>query len=101
MKTDCPNLVNKEKTFEKKNYKAGQGRKAYIAWEDNASSSSRSSQEEIEANPCLMARKSSKVSSIESNASFNSTNYSTLLHAFQETHEEANRLALSNNRLKV
>ena len=27
-------------------------------------------------------------------------NHSTLLNAFKETHEEANRLALSNNRLK-
>jgi len=47
-----------------------------------------------------MARKSSKVSNMESSASFNNTNYSTLHHAFQETHEEASRLALSNNRLK-
>jgi len=43
MKADCPNLANKEKTIENKNYKAGKGRKAYIAWEDNASSSSSSS----------------------------------------------------------
>ena len=32
MKADCPNLVNKEKSIEKENYKAGKGRKAYIAW---------------------------------------------------------------------
>jgi len=31
---------------------------------------------------------------------FNSANYSSLLQAYHETHEEANRLALSNNRLK-
>jgi len=43
MKADCPNLANKEKNIEKKNYKAGKGRKAYIAWEDNESSSSSSS----------------------------------------------------------
>ena len=47
-----------------------------------------------------MVGKSSKVSSMESSASFNSTNYSTLLHAFQKTHEEYNKLALSNNKLK-
>jgi len=29
-KADCSNLANKEKTIEKKNYKAGKGRKAYI-----------------------------------------------------------------------
>ena len=33
-------------------------------------------------------------------ASLNAENYNQLLQAFQETHEEANRLALSNNRLK-
>ena len=49
---------------------------------------------------CMMDGKDSDVSSTESSASFNSANYSTLLHAFQETHEEASRLALSNNRLK-
>ena len=100
MKSDYPNLVNKEKTIEKKNYKVGKGRKAYIAWEDNASSSNNSAQEDIEANLCLMARKNSKVSSENSSTSFNSANYSSLLQAFHETHEEANRLALSNNRLK-
>jgi len=47
-----------------------------------------------------MAGRDFKVSSTESSASFNSTNYSTLLHAFQETHEEANKLAHSNSRLK-
>ena len=100
MKADCPNLANKEKSIEKKNYKAGKGRKAYIAWEDNASSSSSSSQEDIEANLCFMAGKNSEFSSEDSSTSFNSTNYTSLLQAFHETHEEANRLALSNNRLK-
>jgi len=47
-----------------------------------------------------VARGNSEVSSENSSASFNSTNYSSLLHAFHETHEEANKLALSNNRLK-
>ena len=47
-----------------------------------------------------MAGRDCEVSSTESSASFNSTNYNTLLHAFQETHEEANKLALSNSRLK-
>jgi len=100
VKANCPNLANKEKSIDKKNYKAGKGRKAYIAWEDNASSSSSSSQEDIEANPCFMAGKVSKVSSEDSSTSFNSTNYSSLLNAFQETHEKGNKLARSNNRLK-
>jgi len=100
VKADCPNLANKEKNIEKKNYKAGKGRKAYIAWEENASSSSSSSQEDIEANLCFMTGKNSEVSSEDASTSFNSTNYSSLLNAFQETHEEANKLARSNNRLK-
>jgi len=99
VKADCPNLANKEKSMDKKNYKAGKGRKAYIAWEDNVSSSSSSSQEDIEENPCFMAGKDSEVSSEDSSTSFNSTNYSSLLNAFQETHEEVNKLARSN-RLK-
>jgi len=47
-----------------------------------------------------MAGEKSELSSVNSNASFNSENYSSLLQAFFETHEEANKLALSNNRLK-
>ena len=71
MKADCPNLANKEKSIEKKNYKAGKGRKAYIAWEDNGSSSSSSSHEDIEANLCFMAGKNFEVSSEDSSTSFN------------------------------
>jgi len=37
---------------------------------------------------------------VSSNISFTHKNYSTLLNAFKETHEEDNYLALSNNRLK-
>ena len=44
-----------------------------------------------------MARKEDDSSSVSSS---NSENYGQLLQAFQETHEEANRLALLNNRLK-
>jgi len=93
-------LQPKDKAPEKKNNKSGKTRRAYIAWEDNATSSSCSSEEEIEVNLCMMAGRDSEVSSTESSASFNSTNYNTLLHAFQETYEEANKLALSNSRLK-
>ena len=50
-----------------------------------------------------MAKKeddSSKESSVSSYTSLNVENYSQLLQAFKETHEEANRLALLNNRFK-
>ena len=43
---------------------------------------------------------SSSSSSVSSFASLSVENYSQLLQAFKETHEEANQLALSNNRLK-
>ena len=51
-------------------------------------------------NLCFMARKKDDLSSVSSSNSSNSENYGQLLQAFQETHEEANRLALLNNRLK-
>jgi len=85
MKVDCPSLANKEKANEKKSHKSGRGRKAYIAWGDNATSSSSSSHEDVEANLCLMAGENSKASSIHSNTSFNSRNYNSLLQAFFET----------------
>jgi len=50
---DCLSMANKERGQEKKNNKAGKIRRACIAWEDHTSSSN-SSQEEIEANLCLM-----------------------------------------------
>jgi len=43
---------------------------------------------------------SSSSSSVSSCASLNGKNYIQLLQAFKETHEEANRFSLSNNRLK-
>ena len=39
-------------------------------------------------------------SDVSSCVSLNEENYSELLEAFQETHDEANQLVLSNNRLK-
>ena len=86
MKVHCPSLVNKEKAHEKKSNKSGKGRKAYIAWEDNNTSSSSSSHEDVEANLCLMAGKNYEVCSMNSNTSFNSENYSLLLWAFLETY---------------
>jgi len=73
MKMDYLSLVNKEKTNEKKDHKVGKGRKAYIAWEDNASTSSSSSHEDVEVNLCLIAGKNSEVSSENSSTSFSST----------------------------
>ena len=55
MKAECPSIAIKDKAPEKKSNKSGKSRRAYIAWEDNASSSSCSSEDEIEANTCMMA----------------------------------------------
>jgi len=99
IKMDCPNQTLKEKALEKKYGKNKKQRKAYIAWENNDTSSSSSSDKEEEANLCMMVGHELD-SSVSSNITFTHENYSTLLNAFKETHEEANCFALSNNRLK-
>jgi len=84
--------------------KKGKTKRAYIAWDENEISlSSSSSSEDEKANICLVAEnddESCRSSEVSSCASLNEQNYSELLKAFQETHDEANRLVLSNNRLK-
>jgi len=47
-----------------------------------------------------MAKKEDDSSSVSSCTSLNAENYSQLLQAFKETHEEANRLTFLNNHLK-
>jgi len=47
-----------------------------------------------------MTKKDSDTSSVSSSFSIYSENYRQLLNVFKETHEEANKLALSNNWLK-
>jgi len=44
MKAECPSIAIKDKAPEKKSNKSGKSRRMYIAWEDNASSSSCSSE---------------------------------------------------------
>jgi len=101
IKAECPNLNNKDKTAERKKFsKSSKGKRAYIAWDENDSTTSCLSKEEDEINLCLMGKEESMVSSVGSNNSSMFENYSTLLQAFHETHEEANRLTGVNNRLK-
>jgi len=47
-----------------------------------------------------MVKKESESSSVSSNSSINVEYHSQLLEAFKETHEEARRLTLLNNRFK-
>jgi len=95
IKAECPNNESKEKT-NFKGERREKTKKAYITWDDNEVSSSRSS-DDAEANLCL---KGSTSSSMSSSSSVKGNNYYQLLEAFNETHEEADRLALPNNRLK-
>jgi len=92
IKTECP---NKERKDFKKHEKKGKSRRIY-----NDNSSSSSSSEEEEANLYLMARQESDASSVSSSSSIDSENYIQLLNVFKKTHENANKLALSNNRLR-
>ena len=95
IKAECPNNEIKERADFKKE-KRGQAKKPYVVWDDNEVSSSSSSDDE-EENLCLRASVSSSMSS---SSSFKGNNYYQLLEAFNETHEEANQLSLSHNRLK-
>jgi len=47
-----------------------------------------------------MAKEEGDASGVSSCTSLNAENYSQLLQAFKETHEEANRLSILNNQLK-
>ena len=94
IKDECPSNVSKEKESYKKYKKKGKSRRAY----SDDSSSSFSSKDDEEANLCFMVKEEYESSSVSSSFSINVENYSQL--AFNETYEEANRLALLNNRLK-
>jgi len=63
-------------------------------------SSSSSSSEDAEVSLCSKAKEEYESSTVSSNFSINVENYSQLLEAFKETHEEANRLAHVSNKLK-
>nr|KYP31141.1 hypothetical protein KK1_048850 [Cajanus cajan] len=54
IKAECPNLLKKQQE-EKKVRKNGKGKRAYIAWEDNDSSTTSDESEFEENNLCLMA----------------------------------------------
>jgi len=87
IKTECP---NKTKRNFKKHEKKRKSRRAY----NDKSSSSR---KEEKANLCLIVEgdgESCSLSEVSSCASLNEQNYSELVEAFQETHDEANRLVL-------
>jgi len=64
IKVKCPNLVHKEKDLEKKKSRSEKAKRAYIAWEDNDTSSSSLSKEDEEANLCLIVEHQFEVSKL-------------------------------------
>nr|KYP32980.1 Retrovirus-related Pol polyprotein from transposon TNT 1-94 [Cajanus cajan] len=98
MKAECPNLLKKQQE-EKKIKKNAKGKRAYIAWEDNDSSTSSDESECEENNLCLMAGTDHDTivsdSDLESNP-----DYDQLQEAFIQIHEEAVKLGALNSKLK-
>ncbi|XP_027933253.1 uncharacterized protein LOC114188805 [Vigna unguiculata] len=109
IKPECPILKIKKKLEEKNEAtsKSKRVKKAYIAWEDNDSSTSSDSSEsnEEETNLCLMADTKSSDSSVsdldlESIDESYETRFYQLLDVYNELHEEARKLQYANNRHK-
>ncbi|BAT84348.1 hypothetical protein VIGAN_04169000 [Vigna angularis var. angularis] len=95
VKSECP---KSKKSEDKKERKFQRKKKAYIAWEDNASSSTSSSDTEEEANICLMA-KSEDTRSQVSDSSFESSELD-LQKAFCELLIESEKLDVAHKKHK-
>ncbi|KAL5191425.1 hypothetical protein HKD37_04G010705 [Glycine soja] len=91
IKFECPIYLRKQ-VSEKKGKNDRKQKKAYIAWEDNASTSSNSSSDEEVANVCLMAKSMNDSSTMEETKV--NSEFEEVLEAFNEMHEEAQRLVL-------
>ena len=83
--------------MKRKERKIENQRKSYIAWEENASTSFNASSEEV-ANVCLMADSKDDSSTIEETEVH--FEFKEVLEAFNEMHEEAQRLVVLNNKLR-
>ena len=100
IKINCPNNQTKEKSTSKK-VERSKGKIAYISWEENeVSSTSSFSTENEEINLCFMVKDEGSISYSISDFSMDSDNYDQMLIAFEETHDEANRLAVICNKLQ-
>jgi len=97
IKFECPIYLRKH-IGEKKGNKDRKHKKAYIAWEDNASTTSDSFTDEEAANVCLMAKSMDESSTIEETKV--NSEFEEVLEAFNEMHGEAQRLAILNKKLK-
>jgi len=69
---ECPNLIHKQKDVEKRKFnKNSKGKRAYIACDENDSTTSSLSKEEEEINLFLMAKEQSEVTNASSSISLN------------------------------
>ena len=86
----------KKKGHDRKEETWGKNIRGYVVWQNNDDDSSSSMPiEDEEIKLCLIAEHESDTNNVSSNSSESHENYSKLLDAFKETHEEANKLALS------
>ena len=95
VKADCPNSKKGEEKKGKKFFK----KKAYIAWEDNALSTSNSSDSgNEEANLCLLANHDDFDSEV--NSTCNENDYDDLYDAFQQLLVKSSKLDTAHRKLK-
>uniref|UniRef100_A0A151UIG6 Retrovirus-related Pol polyprotein from transposon TNT 1-94 n=1 Tax=Cajanus cajan TaxID=3821 RepID=A0A151UIG6_CAJCA len=98
IKAECPNLLKKQQE-EKKGKKNYKGKIAYIAWEDNDSSTTSDESEFEENNLCLMA--GADQDTIVSDFDLESNpDYDQLQENFIQIHKEAVKLDALNSKLK-
>uniref|UniRef100_A0A151UET3 Retrovirus-related Pol polyprotein from transposon TNT 1-94 n=1 Tax=Cajanus cajan TaxID=3821 RepID=A0A151UET3_CAJCA len=98
IKAECPNLLKKQQE-ENKMKKNGKGKRVYIAWEDNDSSTTSDESKFEENNLCLMARADQDTIVSDSDLESNS-DYDQLQEAFIQIHKEAMKLDALNSKLK-
>ena len=95
VKANCPNSKRSDEKKSKKYY----NKKAYIAWEDNASGSSNSEgSDEEEAN--LMANNDHSNSEVSSSDNENENDHDSLYNAFQELLAKSSKLDIAHKKLK-
>ena len=100
IKSKCSIFLKKKQGGENKVNVHNNKKKAYIAWEENASStSSDSTNKEEYLYLMAIGEVESFVGSSDSKIELDE-NYDKLLHAFNEMHEEAKKLSQANNYLK-
>ena len=99
IKVDCPIYQKKQQEYKKNKGLFKKKKKTYITWDGTESTTSNDNNEKEEANLFLMTNNEAK----SEGTIFDSKdyyNYDQLLDAFNEMHQEAQKLAIVNNLLK-